>query len=130
LSSKNFMLNAFGRSFVVSLVYKIVDEALWFQAVASSVFSGAEIDQKDGFIHLSGGSQVQETARLHFSGRQNLLLVAFDPALLGESLKWEASRGGQLFPHVYGALATALAVWAKPLPWNGTSHDFPAGWNT
>lgn len=111
-------------------VYKIIDQAIWASVLASGVFKGAAIDLKDGYIHLSSASQATETARLHFAGQQNLLLLAFDPATFGESLKWEASRGGALFPHVYGTLNPATALWAKPLPWNGQTHEFPESWNS
>jgi uncharacterized protein (DUF952 family) len=124
------MLCAFFRSFLMLRVYKIVSEALWSQAMAAGVFKGAEIDLKDGYIHLSSESQVEETARLHFAGQENLLLVAFNADVFGESLKWEASRGGALFPHVYGTLDPAAADWAKPLTWNGKAHDFPEGWSS
>jgi uncharacterized protein (DUF952 family) len=113
---------------MMSRVYKIVDAAVWQQAVAAGLFTGAAIDLQDGYIHLSDASQVETTARLYFAGQQNLLLVAFDPGIFGESLKWEASRGGALFPHVYGTLRPAWALWSKPLPWKGERHEFPEGW--
>ena len=114
----------------MSKIYKIIEEGLWRQAVAAGEFKGAEIDLQDGYIHLSSESQVETTARLHFSGKPNLLLVGFDPVIFGETLKWEASRGGDLFPHVHGTLNPASALWAKALPWNGHSHEFPEGWTS
>jgi uncharacterized protein (DUF952 family) len=114
----------------MSKVYKIIDATAWGQAVAAGVFSGAAIDLQDGYIHLSDASQVETTAKLYFAGQRNLLLLAFDPGIFGESLKWEASRGGALFPHVYGTLNPASTLWAKALPWNGTFHEFPEGWNS
>ena len=112
----------------MSLIYKIVDSKVWAEAAKVGVFKGAAIDLKDGYIHLSSAEQAEATARLHFAGIENLLLVAFKPATFGETLKWEASRGGSLFPHVYANLDPATALWAKPMPWNGTTHDFPQGW--
>ncbi len=112
------------------LIYKIVDSNVWENALKSCVFKGASIDLKDGYIHLSSAEQAEETARLHFAGIDNLLLVAFLPEAFGPSLKWEASRGGTLFPHVYASIDPASALWAQPMPWNGTSHDFPQGWKT
>ncbi len=109
-------------------VYKIVDAAAWSRACACGVFHGAEIDLKDGYVHFSTESQVEATARLHFADQTGLLLVAFSADDLGDELKWEASRGGDLFPHLYGTLDPALALWAKPLPWNSKHHDFPQGW--
>jgi uncharacterized protein (DUF952 family) len=114
----------------MSRVYKIIDAAVWGEAVAAGVFKGAAIDLQDGYIHLSDESQVETTARLYFAGQRNLLLVAFDPAIFGESLVWEASRGGALFPHVYATLNPATALWAKSLPWNDQAHEFPEGWNS
>lgn len=106
-------------------IFKILDSALYEKAAAAGRFQGAEIDLKDGFIHFSDSHQVRETAQLHFFGRQGLVILAVDAARLGDALKWEPSRGGQLFPHLYGKLDMKHMLWAKPLPWNGTSHDFP-----
>ena len=106
-------------------IFKILDLALFEKAQASGRFAGAGIDLKDGYIHFSTGEQVLETARLHFHGQINLMVMAVAQDKLGEALKWEASRGGQLFPHLYGALNIADVLWAKPLVWNGLTHDFP-----
>ena len=108
------------------IVYKIIDADAWRATEADGVFKGAAIDLKDGYIHLSTASQVKETARLHFAGADHLLLVAIDEKVISENLKWEASRGGQLFPHVFGNLKPDDALWVKPLPWNGSAHEFPA----
>ncbi len=94
----------------MSRVYKIIAREAWAKACAAGRFEGAPIDLNDGYIHLSTGSQAQDTARLHFRGQTGLVVVAFEAEAFGEALKWEASRGGQLFPHVYGAIDTALAV--------------------
>ena len=96
-------------------VYKILSQAAWTAALAKGRFDGAGIDLADGFIHLSSEDQWRETLRLHFAGQDGLVLVAFDAASLGEALKWEPSRGGRLFPHVYGAIATTLAVSVQPI---------------
>jgi uncharacterized protein (DUF952 family) len=108
------------------LIFKIVDEAAWGAAVAAGRFDGAPVDLKDGFIHFSTGPQVRETAAKHFAGRAGLLLAAFEADTLGPALKWEVSRGGALFPHLYGAIDPALAAWVKPLAL-GTDgmHVFP-----
>ena len=97
-------------------IYKIVSKTEWDDACRGGVFDGASVDRADGFIHLSAAHQVRETAAKHFDGRRDLLLVAFDPASLGDALRWEVSRGGDRFPHLYAPLTTALALWAKPLP--------------
>ena len=99
-----------------NLIFKIVSEAEWNQAVASGVFRGAEIDLSDGYIHFSTSAQVAETAAKHFVGRRDLLLFAIDANQLGDALKWEPSRGGDLFPHLYGELDLDLVKDARPLP--------------
>jgi len=110
---------------VVQNIFKILDSALFRKAMAAGRFQGSEIDLKDGFIHFSSAAQVRETARLHFSGQKGLVIFAIAAKSLDEALKWEASRGGQLFPHLYGALDMKLMLWARPLVWNGEAHDFP-----
>jgi uncharacterized protein (DUF952 family) len=111
----------------MALVYKIISAEGWRQAKLAGVFTGASIDLADGYIHLSADSQVEETARLHFSGQNDLLLVAFEADSL-KKLKWEPSRGGALFPHVYGSIDPRAALWAKPLPSKDGIFDFPEGW--
>jgi uncharacterized protein (DUF952 family) len=93
----------------VTRVYKILRRDEWDAAVRAGRFEGAAIDLADGYIHLSTAAQAQETARRHFSGQTGLVLARFDAATLGASLRWEPSRGGDLFPHVYGSLDPALA---------------------
>jgi uncharacterized protein (DUF952 family) len=89
-------------------VYKIVAGAAWRAALAEGRFAGAGVDLADGYIHLSTAAQAPETARLHFAGQAGLVLLRIDAASLGPSLKWEPSRGGQLFPHLYAPLDPAL----------------------
>lgn len=110
----------------MQVLYKIIDAMTWKQAEVDGVFHGAAIDLKDGYIHLSTVAQVKETARLHFAGVSNLLLVAIDESVLAKHLKWEASRGGQMFPHFYGMIDPRQILWAKSLPWDGAAHVFPA----
>jgi uncharacterized protein (DUF952 family) len=100
----------------VSIIYKICPASLWNEAERSGVFQGAAIDLEDGYIHFSAAGQVAETAALHFKGQDGLLLVAVDGDQLGVALKWEPSRGGALFPHLYGTLPLSAALWAKPMP--------------
>jgi uncharacterized protein (DUF952 family) len=92
----------------VAKVYKIAARSDWDDALASGRFEGAAIDLRDGYIHLSTAAQAQETARLHFAGQAGLVLLRLDAAKLGAALKWEASRGGALFPHLYGPLDCGL----------------------
>lgn len=107
-------------------VYKICEDALWREAERAGVFRGAGVDARDGFIHFSTAAQVRETAAKHFDGAHGLLLVACDADALAGALKWEVSRGGELFPHLYGALPLAAVLWVKPLPLGaGRRHVFP-----
>lgn len=99
----------------MTLVYKILPRAEWDAAVAAGAFEGSVVDLADGFIHFSAFDQVEETRRRHFAGQRDLMLVAVEAAALGEALKWEPSRGGALFPHLYGPLDPALAVSAEPI---------------
>jgi uncharacterized protein (DUF952 family) len=108
------------------LIYKIVPAELWRAAEAQGAFKGAAVDLSDGFIHFSTADQARETAAKHFAGQADLLLVAIDPARLGEALRYEVSRGGALFPHLYAVLAMTSVVWAKPLPLGSDGqHVFP-----
>ncbi len=111
----------------LQVFYKILPRDVWARAVAAQRFEGAGIDLADGYIHLSTGPQVKETAARHFAGQTNLVLVALSQEAVAQHLKWETSRGGALFPHVYGAIDPAQALWVKELNWNGVAHDFPPG---
>jgi uncharacterized protein (DUF952 family) len=110
----------------MTIVYKICPARIWHEAVAAGIFRGAGIDLSDGYIHFSTQDTVKETAARHFAGVGDLVLVAFDDLTLGPELRYEPSRGGALFPHLYGPLDPALALWAKPLPVSGDGrHAFP-----
>lgn len=107
-------------------IYKICPGELWREAEKTGVFHGAAIDLSDGFIHFSTATQVRETAAKHFSGQSGLLLVAIDAGKLGDALRYEVSRGGALFPHLYAPLDLTAVRWVKPLPLDATgTHDFP-----
>lgn len=107
-------------------IYKICPAALWREAERAGVFVGAPVDLADGFIHFSTATQVRETARRHFAGQQDLLLVAIEPAALGETLRFEPSRGGALFPHLYGTLPLSAVRSVDPLPLGPDgAHVFP-----
>ena len=110
----------------MTLIYKIAPAELWRAAEAAGVFSGAPVDLQDGFIHFSTADQTRETAAKHFRGQADLLLIAVDDGALGEKLKWEPSRGGQLFPHLYEPMGLTAVRSVAPIPMNpdGT-HDFP-----
>ncbi|MEO8494921.1 MAG: DUF952 domain-containing protein [Planctomycetota bacterium] len=109
-------------------IYKVVSQLLWSEATKAGVFRGAPIDVQDGFIHFSAATQVAETVAKHFAGQADLLLVEVDATRLGEELRWEVSRGGDLFPHLYGdmPLGAVLSVAELPLGEDG-AHVFPAG---
>lgn len=96
-------------------IYKICPSALWREAEHAGVFAGSPDDRRDGYIHFSTADQLVETAAKHFAGQHDLLLLAVDTAALGEALKWEPSRGGALFPHLYGALPLAAVTSVGPL---------------
>ncbi|MEX0956993.1 MAG: DUF952 domain-containing protein [Rhizobiaceae bacterium] len=101
---------------MATFIYKICPAALWREAEAAGQFDGAPVDIADGFIHFSTAEQVVETAERHFAGQDGLLLIALDEAKLGGSLKYEPSRGGALFPHLYQPLPMSAVVWVRPLP--------------
>jgi uncharacterized protein (DUF952 family) len=108
------------------IIYKIVPEGLWREAEGNGRFTGAPVDVADGFIHFSTAAQVRETAAKYFAGQAGLLLVAIDGARLDDALKYEVSRGGALFPHLYGQLDLKAVVWVRPLPLGADGmHEFP-----
>ena len=100
----------------MTTIYKICERAAWHAARRAGVYRGSDVDRRDGFIHFSNAAQVAETAAKHFAGQTDLMLVAVDDDTLGEALKWERSRGGDLFPHLYAALSVAAVRWVRPLP--------------
>ena len=107
-------------------IYKICESALWREAERAAVFRCAPVDLRDGFVHFSTPAQVRDTAALYFAGAEDLMLVAVDAGALGGALKWEVSRGGDLFPHLYGELPLSAVLWAKPLPLGrDRQHVFP-----
>ena len=99
----------------MALVFKICPVAEWDAAKSAGLFKGSAVDLRDGFIHFSAEHQWRQTAALHFAGQSGLVLAAFDESALGPALKWEPSRGGDLFPHLHATLDPAAALWVKPL---------------
>lgn len=108
-------------------VYKILTAAEWAALEADGEIAGAPVDLADGYVHLSTAAQMRETAAKHFAGQEGLRLLALEAEALGAALRWEPSRGGALFPHLYGPLRRrdVVAVWSLPLGPDG--HRFPEG---
>ena len=100
----------------MTTIYKICERAEWSEAAAAGAYRGSAVDRRDGFIHFSTAAQVGETAARHFAQKTGLVLVAVEADALGPGLKWEPSRGGALFPHLYAALPISAVRWARPLP--------------
>jgi uncharacterized protein (DUF952 family) len=108
------------------MIYKICPASAWREAERQGVFRGSEVDLRDGFIHFSTASQVGETARKHFFGQAGLFLIAVDADPLGNALRWERSRNGDLFPHLYGELDLGAVVRVlSVLTRSDGSHDIP-----
>jgi uncharacterized protein (DUF952 family) len=100
----------------VVTIYKICEQVSWRLAEQSGSYAGSAADARDGFIHFSTAAQLAGTMAKHFAGQRDLLLVAVDAKVLGQALKWEPSRGGELFPHLYAVLPLTAVRWTKPLP--------------
>lgn len=109
-----------------ALIYHICREDEWRAALAAGRYAGSDQDAAGGFIHFSTAAQIAESAARHRAGQQRLVLLSVDPAGLGADLRWEAARGGRLFPHLYGALPCAAVVRVDKLPLGGDGrHLFP-----
>jgi uncharacterized protein (DUF952 family) len=104
------------------LVYKVCPAAEWHEAARTGAYRGSAVDLRDGFIHFSTAAQLAETLRRHFAGQRDLVIVTLDPDDLGGGLRWEPSRGGALFPHLYGALPVSLARRVTHLDVDGEGH--------
>src|ERR1700694_5095809 len=109
------------------MIYHMCPAEAWVEAVREGEYRGTADDRRDGFLHFSTAEQIAESARRHRAGQAGLVLVAVDAARLGARLRWEPSRGGALFPHLYGPLFPTEAVSVEPLPLGPDgSHVFPA----
>jgi len=108
------------------VVYKICDQAEWSAASTQQTYAGNTDDLRDGFIHLSALHQLAGTLARHFASRQDLVLIAVAVSKLGQNLRWEASRGGDQFPHLYAPLPLAAALKAWPITLGGDGvHQLP-----
>lgn len=110
-------------------IYKILRATEWAALELEGEIAGAPIDVADGYVHFSTAEQVAETAAKYFAGLDDdmdaLVLAALEADDLGPALKWEPSRGGALFPHLYGPLRRADVIWHAPLPFVDGAHHFP-----
>ena len=110
----------------MTVIYKICTQAEWHEAEHNGAYRGSAVDLRDGFIHFSTAGQAAETAAKLFAGQHDLVLVAVDGDVLGGRLKWEPSRGGALFPHLYGELELKAVLRVDPLPLDAAGqHLFP-----
>ena len=109
------------------LIFKIFRTDEWQSLRKQGRTTGAPIDIADGYIHFSTATQATETATKHFAGLDGLFLIAVEAEALGDALKWEVSRGGALFPHLYRKMAIGDVLWAQPLPLVEGVHQFPPG---
>ena len=100
----------------MSVIYKICSADLWEEAQAIGEFRGAPVDLADGYIHFSTASQLPGTAAKHFAGQSGLLLLTVEESALGDALRYEPSRGGELFPHLYAAMPVAAVTAVEPIP--------------
>ena len=111
---------------MTGMIYHMCPAETWQEALRTGVYHGTADDRRDGFIHFSTAAQLAESARRHRAGQAGLVLIAVESARLGARLRWEASRSGALFPHLYGPLDPAEAASVGPLPLGpGGEHIFP-----
>jgi len=111
---------------MAKVILKICTAGEWAEAESQGRYDGSAVDAEDGFIHFSTPEQAPETAARYFAGQADLVLVAVDPEHLGPALAWEPSRGGDLFPHLYGPLPLSTVLWVRPLPLGADGrHRFP-----
>jgi uncharacterized protein (DUF952 family) len=108
-------------------IYKIFRAPEWAELVHQGENRGAPVDIADGFVHFSTAAQLLETAEKHFAGETGLMVLRIEEERLGDALKWEPSRGGQLFPHLYRALRLSDVTWARPMGRAGDGHALPEG---
>lgn len=111
---------------MATVILKICTAGEWAEAELRGLYDGSAVDAEDGFIHFSTPEQAPETAARYFADQADLVVVAVDPESLGPALAWEPSRGGDLFPHLYGPLPLGTVLWVRPLPLGADGrHRFP-----
>lgn len=97
------------------IIYKVCSKAVWEEIRQLTLWNGSPHDLRDGFIHFSTASQLDGTVRKHYAGQTDLMLLAINAETLGDALQWEPSRGGDLFPHLYGPLPISTVASAQDL---------------
>jgi len=110
---------------MAKFIYKVCPQSEWAAALQSGTYQGSGDDQRDGFIHFSTAGQLTATLAKHFTGQDGLVLVSVRADAMGDKLKWEPSRGGDLFPHLYGELVVSHATDVQDLPLVGDKHVLP-----
>ena len=111
----------------MAVIYHLARESGWRDAERAGRYEGTREDRADGFLHFSTGSQIAESAARHRKGETDIVLVAVEADSLGDALRWEPARGGELFPHLYGSLPLESVLWSRPLPLGDDGlHQFPA----
>lgn len=114
------------RTLKQQFIYHFCRKSDWLLALETGRYRGSDLDKRDGFIHFSTAGQARETAALHLAGVGGLILLKVDATTLGDALRWEASRGGAKFPHLYGSLESELVIRAEDLPLDSDgNHIFP-----
>lgn len=110
----------------MSTIYHLAQKENWEAAERSGLYAGGLTDTRDGFIHFSSDAEIETSAALYCQGMTDLMLVSVESEKLGPILKWESSRDGVSFPHLYGSLDTTIVNWVKPLPLGKDGlHEFP-----
>jgi uncharacterized protein (DUF952 family) len=112
-------------SALATIIYKIATDEQWQEAEKEGSFTGSAVDIEDGYIHFSTKQTVIETARKHYKGQDDLWLIAISTKEMSDKLRFEPSRGGELFPHLYEPLDLSHVAWKKPLPLIDGEHQFP-----
>jgi len=107
------------------MIYKACPRSQWQAAQKFGAYTGSDDDLRDGFIHFSNAEQVEATLAKHFAGQSDLVLISVDATVLGDDLKWEPSRGGKLFPHLYGPLNVSDATKVQEIPLGANGHIIP-----
>jgi len=109
-----------------ALIFHVCPAEAWEAAIVSGAYHGSADDTRDGYLHFSGGGQVRESVAKHRAGQTGLVMLVVDPDVLGDALRWELSRGGALFPHLYGPLPVDAPGQVTPLPLGDDGlHVFP-----